>query len=167
MARLPDDLEQVGTPAQPLVVAERRAEPDALAAEVPADQVGRERKLLAKRDRRRLRKHRFGVRAECAVPDVAEHHVAVGVLLDVEEGRAGERLDRVQSVQQRAPAEEERAGRFELLVQPGEEGDTAPGRRRVERAAVLRHLRAEEARKSFPHRGRLGVVADEEARHVS
>ena len=65
--------------------------------------------------------------------------MAVGVLLDVEERRAGERLDRVERVQERASADEERARRVELLVQPGEQRDAAARRVRVERRAVLGH----------------------------
>ena len=85
MAAVRDDLEQVGPVAQTAVVAERRAQADARAAEIPADQVRRELELLAKRDVRRLREHRLDLAAGRAIADVAEDHVAVGVLLDVEE----------------------------------------------------------------------------------
>ena len=57
--------------------------------------------------------------------------------------------------------------RLQLLMQPGEQADAAPRRLGVERAAILRHLGAEEARESLTHRGRLRVVADEQRRHVS
>jgi hypothetical protein len=86
------------------------------------------------------------------------------VLLDVEQVRAGERLNRVERVQERPAADEERAGRTKLLVQPGEERDAATRRLGVERGPVLRNLRAEEARQPLSDRGRLGVVADEQRR---
>ena len=86
MAGLADDRQQVGAVAQPAVVAERRPQPDALAAEVLADQVRGERELLAERDRRRLGEDRLGVGAEGAVAHVTEDDVAVGVLLDVVQG---------------------------------------------------------------------------------
>ena len=85
VARLLDDLEQIGTLAEPAVVAERRPQADALAAQVLADQLRGERQLLAERNGWRLRKQRLHVASHWAVPDVAEHDVAVGVLLDVEQ----------------------------------------------------------------------------------
>ena len=160
MAGLADDLEQVGPVAQAAVVAERRPQPDALAAEVLADQLRGEAELLAERDGRCLGQHRLGVAALGAVAHVAEDDVAIGVLLDVEERRSGERLERVERVQERAAADEERAGRLELLVQAGEQGDAAAGRLRVEGAAVLRHVGPDEAREPFADRGGLSVVAD-------
>ena len=48
MARLADDREQVGPVAQAAVVAERRPQPDAVAAEVLADQLRGEPELLAR-----------------------------------------------------------------------------------------------------------------------
>ena len=142
MACLADDLEQVGPVTEPAVVAERRSQPDALAPEILADQLRREPELLPERDMRRLGKHRLDLGALGAVADVAEDDVAVGVLLDVEQLRACERLDRVERVQERASADEEGARRLELLVQPGEQADAATGRVRVERGPVLRHVRA-------------------------
>ena len=121
--------------------------------------------LLAQRDVRRLGKHRLGLGALGLVAHVAEDDVAVGVLLDVEQRRAGERLDRVERVQERAAADEEGARRVELLVQPGEQRDAAAGRVGVERRAVLRHVGPDEAREPLADRGGLGVVADQQCRH--
>ena len=160
-----DDLEQVGAVAEPAVVAERRPEPDALAAEVLADQLRRHAQLLAERHRRRLGKHRLGLRTLGAIAHVAKHDVAVGVLLEVEERRARERLDRVERVQQRAAAEKEGARRLELLVQAREQTDASARRVRVERSAVLRHVRADEPREPLADRGGLRVVADQQRRH--
>ena len=70
-------------------------------------------------------------------------------------------------MQQRAAADEERARRLELVVQPGQQRDAFPRCLGIERAAVLRHLGTDEAREPFAHRRRLGVVADEQGRHVS
>jgi hypothetical protein len=89
------------------------------------------------------------------------------VLLDVEERRGSKRLDRIERVEERAAAEKERARRLELLVQPSQQADAAPRRLGLECAPVLRHLGADEARESFAHRGRLGVVADEQGCHIS
>ena len=165
MAGVAHDLQQVGPVAQPAVVAERRAQPDALAAEVLADQLRREPQLLAQRDVRRLGQHRLVLGALGLVADVAEDDVAVGVLLDVEQRRPGERLERVERVQQRAAADEERAGRLELLVQAAQQRDTAARRVGIERRAVLRHVGADEAREPLADRGRLRVVADQQCRH--
>ena len=90
--------------------------------------------LLAQRDVRRLGEHRLCLGALRLVAHVAEDDVAVGVLLDVEQVRAGERLDRIERVQERPSADEEGAGRVELLVQPREQADAAARRIRVERA---------------------------------
>jgi hypothetical protein len=87
------------------------------------------------------------------------------VLLEVEERRAGERLDRVERVQQRAAAEKEGARRLELLVQAREQTDASARRVRVERGAVLRHVRPDEPREPLADRGGLRVVADQECRH--
>ena len=91
--------------------------------------------------------------------------MAVGVLLDVEELRAGERLDCVERMQERAPAEEERARRLQLCVQPREQADTAPGHVGVEGGAILRDVRPDEPREALPDRRRLGVVADKQCCH--
>ena len=53
---------------------------------------------------------------------------------------------RVERVQQRAAADEEGAGRLELLVQPAQQADTATRRLRVECATILGHVRADETR---------------------
>ena len=111
--------------------------------------------------------HRLALAPSGRVADVAEDDVAVGVLLDVEERRAGERLDRVERVQERPAADEERARRLELLVQAREQLDAAARRLRFERAAVLRHVRPEEAREPLADRGGLGVVADQQRRQRS
>ena len=116
-----------------LVVAERRSQADELAAEVLADQLRGEAELLAQRNVRRLGDHRLLLAPLGAVADVAEDDVAVGVLLNVEERRAGERLERVECVQERPSADEERARRLELLVQPSEERNAPAGRVGVER----------------------------------
>ena len=63
--------------------------------------------------------------------------MAVGVLLDVEERRARERLERVERVQERAAADEERARRLELLVQAREQRDAAA--RRVSGSSAQRY----------------------------
>ena len=165
MACLPDDLEQVGPVAQATVVAERCPKPDALTAQVLPDQLRCEGELLAERDGRCLRQHRLDVAADRAVVHILEDDVAIGVLLDVEQLRSGERLECVEGVQERAPADEERAGRLELLVQAGEQGDATPGRLRVEGAVVLWHVGPEKAGEPFTDRGGFSVIADEQGRH--
>ena len=116
---------------------------------------------------RRLGQHRLDVAPGRLVADVAEDDVAVGVLLDVEERRAGDGLERVEGVEEGATADEERARRLELLVQPREQRDAAARRLGVERAAVLRHVGPEEAREPLADRSRLGVVSDQQYRHLA
>jgi hypothetical protein len=83
------------------------------------------------------------------------------VLLDVEEVGVGERLERVERVQERPAAEEERARRLELAMQPGEQRHAAPRRLGIERVPVLRDIRAEETREALADSRGLGVVADQ------
>ena len=110
---------------------------------------------------RRLREHRLDLAAGRAIADVAEDHVAVGVLLDVEEVRGGERLERVERVQERPAAEEEGARSLELAVELGEQVDAAARRLRVEREAVLGNIWTDEAREALPDRRGLRVIADQ------
>jgi hypothetical protein len=82
------------------------------------------------------------------------------VLLDVEEVRGGERLERVERVQQRPAAEEEGAWSLELAVELGQQVDATARRLRVERKAVLRNVWTDEARKALADRRGLRVIAD-------
>ena len=138
-----------------LVVAERRPQPDALAAKVLADQLGRDPQLLAERHRRRLGKHRLGVRAlrrGSARPGTRRGcRCAAGGRRAASPRAARSR----RGVQQRPPAEKEGARRLELLVQAREQADAAARRVRVERGAVLRHVRADEPREPLADRGGL------------
>jgi hypothetical protein len=83
------------------------------------------------------------------------------VLLDVEEVRAGERLERVERVQERPAAEEECARSLELAVELGEQVDAAARRLRVERKAVLGNVWTDEAREALADRRGLRVIADQ------
>jgi len=83
------------------------------------------------------------------------------VLLDVEEVRGGQRLERVESVQERPAAEEEGARSLELAVELGEQVDAATCRLRVERKAVLRNVWTDEAREALADRRGLRVIADQ------
>ena len=81
--------------------------------------------------------------------------------LDVEEFRGGERLERVERVQERPAAEEEGARSLELAVELGEQVDAAARRLRVEREAVLGNIWTDEAREALPDRRGLRVIADQ------
>jgi hypothetical protein len=83
------------------------------------------------------------------------------VLLDVEEVRAGERLERVECVQERPAADEEGARSLELAVELGEQLDAAARRVRVERIAVLGNVWTDEAREALADRRGLRVIADQ------
>jgi hypothetical protein len=83
------------------------------------------------------------------------------VLLDVEEVRAGERLERVERVQERPAADEEGARRLELAVELGEQPDAAARRVGVERIAVLGNVWTDEACEALADRRGLRVIADQ------
>ena len=166
VARLVDDLEQVGPPAEPAVVAERRAQADALAAEVLADQLRGERELFAERNGWRLREHRLGLgsdrRGTARLGRRRGCRCAAGC-----RRAPSPRAARAHRARARACARRRRTCTAPRAPRAG--GRAAPRHAALSRGRappVLRHVRAEEAREPLADRGRLRVVADEQYRHV-
>ena len=86
------------------------------------------------------------------VDDVLERHVAERVLLDVEEAGRLRRANRLERVEQRPPADEERRGHADVGVHLGQQLERLAARVRIERELVEREVRALGEERRAPRR---------------